>query len=185
VDRAGRLDVLLAEYRELKAEQRDRIESRDGLIYTTLAVSAAAVAAVTQTHLPLLLLTLPPACVLLGWTYLTKDRMITAIGGYVRDELRGRLHDLAGPVLAWETNHAGDTRRVQRKRLQAAMDLGTFCAPGVAAVVACLALACTPLAVVLGAAELAAVAVLAWQILIYAEDLRLPRGGRPGPGRAV
>lgn len=182
VDRAGRLELLLTEYRELKAEQRDRIESRDGLIYTTLAVSAAAVAAVTQTHLPLLLLTLPPACVLLGWTYLAKDRMITAIGRYIRDELRGQLHDVAGPALGWETDHADDTRRVQRKRIQAGMDLGTFCAPGVAAVVACLVWAFTPLAVVLGAAELAAVAMLAWQILAYAEDIRpLPDGG---PGTA-
>ncbi|MEV4212642.1 hypothetical protein [Micromonospora sp. NPDC049662] len=173
VDQAGRLETLRTEYQELKAEQRGRIESRDGLIYTAMGVAAAVVAGVSQTKIPLLLLTLPPAVLVLGWTYLAKDRMVSAIGRYLRDDLRVQMEALAGgPLLGWEFGHGDDTRRSQRKRIQAAVDLGTFCLPAVAAIVACLALAPTPLAIAIAAAELGAVAVLAWQILAYAEDIR-------------
>lgn len=84
--------LLMAEYEQIKSEQRSRIGFRDNLLYATLASMAAVITAVLrkdgQTEL---LLLLPPVSVLLGWTYLVNDEKISAIGRYVRDELTPKL----------------------------------------------------------------------------------------------
>lgn len=83
--------LLLAEYQSVKDEQKARIGFRDNLLYVTLAVAAAIVAAAAQTKQASMLLALPPVCIVLGWTYLVNDEKISAIGRYVRDELGPRL----------------------------------------------------------------------------------------------
>jgi hypothetical protein len=56
---------------------------------------------------------LPRIAVVLGWIYLTNDRMVSVIGRYLRDEAAGRLAVLADEdgVLTWEHDHQGDRRR--------------------------------------------------------------------------
>ena len=88
--------LLLAEYQAIKDEQKARIGFRDNLLYVTLAVVAAVIAAAGQAKQTAMLLALPPVCVVLGWTYLVNDDKISAIGKYVRGDLGPRLAELAG-----------------------------------------------------------------------------------------
>ncbi|WP_105970807.1 hypothetical protein [Streptomyces geranii] len=121
--------LLLAEYTVLKDEQKTRIGFRDNLLYVTLTVVAAVIAAAVQAGRPAMLLALPPVCVVLGWTYLVNDEKISAIGAYVRGELGPRLAQLAGTQTSfgWEVAHRSDARRRSRKAVQLAVDLLAFC----------------------------------------------------------
>ncbi|MFI6273137.1 hypothetical protein [Micromonospora zamorensis] len=169
--------LLLSEYEQLKHEQRTRIGFRDNLIYATLGSMAAVVAAAlsVKDHANLLLL-LPVASVVLGWTYLINDEKISAIGRYVRTDLGPRLVALTSggePAFGWETAHRSDARRISRKYLQLAVDLGTFVAPPIAALIVFwmngpLSFAFVAVSVI----EVAATAVLAWQIAVYADLTR-------------
>ncbi|WP_367320716.1 hypothetical protein [Streptomyces sp. HUAS ZL42] len=131
--------LLLAEYQSVKDEQKARIGFRDNLLYVTLGVVAAVVAAAAQAKQTSMLLALPPVCVVLGWTYLVNDEKISAIGAYVRGELGPRLGELAQAgetgLFKWETFHRGDTRRVPRKVAQCVIDLLAFCVVPLAALV--------------------------------------------------
>ncbi|MFJ8112812.1 hypothetical protein [Streptomyces sp. NPDC096132] len=132
---AGQL--LLVEYQSVKDEQKARIGFRDNLLYVTLAVVAAVIAAAAQARQTAMLLALPPVCVVLGWTYLVNDEKISAIGRYVRGELGPRLAAMAGSaeVFGWETFHRGDSRRTSRKVVQCVVDLLAFCVVPLAALV--------------------------------------------------
>ncbi|CAM5575469.1 Integral membrane protein OS=Streptomyces tendae OX=1932 GN=GUR47_13720 PE=4 SV=1 [Streptomyces tendae] len=115
--------LLLAEYESVKSEQRARIGFRDNLLYVTLAVVAAVIAATAQAEQPSMLLALPPVCLVLGWTYLVNDEKISAIGLYVRDDLGPKLAELAAhssgfATFGWEAYHRSDTRRRSRKTIQ-------------------------------------------------------------------
>ncbi|MFI9846721.1 hypothetical protein ACIHFD_57545 [Nonomuraea sp. NPDC051941] len=166
--------VLLSEYDALKAEQRSRIGFRDQLLYAVLT-AAAAIAAVTATAGRLeLLLVLPLAGTVLGWTHLHNDHMITSIGRYVRDRLGPRLAGLVDatdiPMFEWETEHTGDRWRASRRRLQLAVNLGAFCLPPLAALTLIWAAGPHTAAVLaVSVAELAVLIVLAWQIVRYVE----------------
>ncbi|MDQ1048692.1 hypothetical protein [Streptomyces sp. V4I2] len=132
--------LLLAEYQSVKDEQKARIGFRDNLLYVTLAVVAAVIAATAQAKQASMLLALPPVCVVLGWTYLVNDEKISAIGAYVREDLGPRLAALAEPgggfeAFGWETAHRGDARRRSRKVVQTVVDLTAFCAVPLAALV--------------------------------------------------
>lgn len=166
--------LLLAEYDQIKQEQRARIGFRDNLIYATLGVMAAVIGSTLARggHLEMLLL-LPPLSVILGWTYLVNDEKISAVGRYVRDELAPRLKELTlerAEVFGWESAHRRDTNRRSRKRLQLAVDLLTFCGAPLAAlsVYWLLGPLLWPLLLV-SAAETAMVASLAIQVVRYAE----------------
>lgn len=120
--------VLIVEYEQVKEEQQARIGFRDNLLYATLASMAAIVTFSLQgggrTEL---LLLLPPASVLLGWTYLVNDEKISAIGRYIRQDLGPRLAGLVPDpprIFGWETAHRDDHRRISRKRLQLAATTG-------------------------------------------------------------
>ncbi|GAA3977750.1 hypothetical protein [Streptomyces plumbiresistens] len=167
--------LLLAEYQSVKDEQKARIGFRDNLLYVTLAVVAAVIAATAQAKQASMLLALPPVCVVLGWTYLVNDEKISAIGAYVRENLGPRLASLAQPgggfeAFGWETAHRGDTRRRSRKVLQTVVDLTAFCAVPLAA----LAVFWVDgggggLLVALSVLEALAVGGLAWQVVWYAK----------------
>ncbi|MEU9556166.1 hypothetical protein [Streptomyces fumanus] len=170
--------LLLAEYQTVKDEQKARIGFRDNLLYVTLAVVAAVIAAAAQAKQPAMLLALPPVCLVLGWTYLVNDEKITAIGHYVRDELGPRLARLAAAdsgfaTFGWEAYHRTDTRRRSRKRIQAVIDLTAFCGVPLAALAVFWAAGegGAPL-IALSVAEALAVAGLGVQTLLYA---RAPR----------
>ncbi|MGW4951733.1 hypothetical protein [Streptomyces parvulus] len=166
--------LLLAEYESVKSEQRARIGFRDNLLYVTLAVVAAVIAAAAPAKQPSMLLALPPVCVVLGWTYLVNDEKISAIGLYVRDDLGPRLAELASrgggfTTFGWEAHHRGDTRRRSRKATQAVIDLTAFCAVPLAALTVFWSNGNVGgLLVGLSALEALAVAGLASQVVRYA-----------------
>jgi hypothetical protein len=173
--------LLLAEYQTVKDEQKARIGFRDNLLYVTLAVVAAVIAAAAQAKQPAMLLALPPVCLVLGWTYLVNDEKISAIGHYVRDQLGPRLAQLADAdgafaTFGWEAYHRSDTRRRSRKRIQAVIDLTAFCGVPLAALVVFWAGGeGGALLVALSVLEALAVVGLGVQVLLYA---RAPRTGR-------
>ncbi|MGD1225079.1 MULTISPECIES: hypothetical protein [Streptomyces] len=171
--------LLLAEYQSVKDEQRARIGFRDNLLYVTLAVVAAVVAASAQARQAAMMLALPPVCVVLGWTYLVNDEKISAIGAYVRGELGPRLAELAGAEAAfrWETAHRGDARRASRKVIQCGVDLLAFCLVPLAGLVVYWASGQVSAGlVVLSVAEALAVAGLGVQVVLYAQPFAAPAG---------
>jgi hypothetical protein len=122
--------VLLLEYQQLKEEQRLRIGIRDNLLCATIGVLAMAVAGAIQLGATQLLLLTPPACLVLGWTYLVNDNRITAIGRHVQTVLGPQLASLLNaelPIFGWESLHRKDRWRRARKRGQLAVDLLIFC----------------------------------------------------------
>ncbi|WP_369262303.1 hypothetical protein [Streptomyces sp. R35] len=166
--------LLLAEYQSVKDEQKARIGFRDNLLYVTLGVVAAVIAAAAQAGQASMLLALPPVCVVLGWTYLVNDEKISAIGAYVRGELGPKLAALADPgggfaAFGWETAHRGDGRRGSRKVIQCVVDLTAFCAVPLAALVVFWASGeGGGLLVGLSVVEALAVAGLGAQVVVYA-----------------
>ncbi|GAA3891012.1 hypothetical protein GCM10022243_64890 [Saccharothrix violaceirubra] len=123
-----RVDVALAEYNALKAEQSKRIGHRDRTVYSTLAAGAGVVAAAASSGHAVLLLALPVVSLLLGWVYHVNDELIGAAGRYLREHTGPRLAALLGdvPALGWETAHRSDARRRLRKIGQMVMDLTAF-----------------------------------------------------------
>jgi hypothetical protein len=172
---SGRDDItegqlLLAEYQTVKEEQKARIGFRDNLLYVTLAVVAAVIAAAAQAKQTSMLLALPPVCVVLGWTYLVNDEKISAIGRYIRGELGSRLAELAGTdkAFGWEAFHRGDARRASRKVVQLAVDLLAFCVVPVSALIVYWAGGgTTPGLVVLSVVEALAIVGLGVYIVMY------------------
>ncbi|MFC7265795.1 hypothetical protein [Streptomyces lutosisoli] len=166
--------LLLAEYQSVKDEQKARIGFRDNLLYVTLGVVAAVIAAAAQAGQASMLLALPPVCVVLGWTYLVNDEKISAIGAYVRGELGPKLAALADPgggfvAFGWETAHRGDARRGSRKVIQCVVDLTAFCAVPLAALVVFWASGDGGgLLVGLSVVEALALAGLGAQVVVYA-----------------
>lgn len=173
--------LLLAEYQTVKDEQKARIGFRDNLLYVTLAVVAAVIAAAGQAKQASMLIALPPVCVVLGWTYLVNDEKISAIGYYVRDELGPRLAQLASAegefaTFGWEAYHRTDVRRRSRKAIQVVIDLTAFCVVPLAALVVFWASgAAAGLLVVLSVLEALAVVGFGVQVLLYTKPARPAR----------
>ncbi|MCT9082543.1 hypothetical protein [Streptomyces fulvoviolaceus] len=163
--------LLLAEYQTVKDEQKTRIGFRDNLLYVTLTIVAAVIAATAQAKQSAMLLALPPVCVVLGWTYLVNDEKISAIGRHIREDLGPRLTRLAQAerVFTWETAHRSDPRRRSRKAIQCAIDLLAFCVVPLAGLVVYWAAGQTsPGLLVLSVFEALAVSGLATQVVLYA-----------------
>jgi hypothetical protein len=168
-------DVLLAEYNQMKTEQHDRIGVRDNLLYATMTAIAGVLAAVGAGHGITYLLLVPPVCLVLGWTYLANDEMISAIGRYVRDELAPRLAEVTAspvPLLNWEHGTRHDPVWRSRKAGQLIVDLLAFAVPPAAAVTAYwISQPGRVLLLAVSAAEALAVALYSARV-IYCFDLR-------------
>ncbi len=96
--------LLVEEYKALKAEQSDRIRTRDNLVYTTLAAIAAVVFGAYQADRLAFLLAVPLVCAALGWIRVANDRKVNSIRNYLRDHTAVRLEKIVGqPVFAWES----------------------------------------------------------------------------------
>ncbi|MFJ3638412.1 hypothetical protein ACIPRD_01490 [Streptomyces sp. NPDC090108] len=172
-DEAGLGKLLLAEYQSVKDEQKARIGFRDNLLYVTLGVVAAVVAAAAQAKQTSMLLALPPVCVVLGWTYLVNDVKISTVGRYVREELTPRLAGISGvdeaEVFRWEHFHRTDPRRWSRKAVQCVIDLLAFCVVPLAALTVYWAGGQVSAGLlVLSVAEAVVVAALGWFVVAYA-----------------
>jgi hypothetical protein len=168
------LAVHLAEYGELKAEQRARIDRRDYLLYAHIIAIAGALAALSAN--PKVLLVLPVASLVLGWTHLTYDRLITAIGDYVDSYLATEIGALTGRRgFVWEAEHAVDRGRARRKGIQAVVDVVSFAGAALASLV-CFCAAGHPglPELVLAGVETAAAGVLVVQQLLTARAAMWP-----------
>ena len=169
--------LLIVEYQTVKDEQKTRIGFRDNLLYVTLTVLAAVIAASAPAKQPAMLLALPPVCVVLGWTYLVNDEKISAIGAYVRGDLGPRLARLAGAerVFDWEVAHRADARRRSRKVVQCGIDLLAFCVVPFAGLLVYWVSGRTSTGlVVLSAAEALTIVGLGVQVVAYAAPFRAP-----------
>ena len=181
-------DLLLEEYRVLKAEQLQRIGTRDNLLYATMAALGLVVGAAASNHNPAFLLLIPPVCLVLGWTYHANDSKITAIGQYVRTELAPELARLTGsekPEFRWEGVHRAGVFRVPG---QLAADLTAFGVPPIAAMVAYwLTRPGSALLLAVSAVEVAAALLLSARIAWCAAGRRAAPAEQPGltvsPGR--
>jgi hypothetical protein len=174
--------LLIVEYQTVKDEQKTRIGFRDNLLYVTLTVLAAVIAATAQARQPAMLLALPPVCVVLGWTYLVNDEKISAIGAYVRGDLGPRLARLAGAekVFDWEVAHRSDARRRSRKTIQCGIDLLAFCVvPFSGLLVYWVSGRTSPGLVVLSVVEAITVVGLGVQVVLYAGPVSRSRPRRP------
>ena len=175
------LSVLLSEYQKLKDEQIQRIGFRDNMLYVTL-VTVGGVVSITfggaNNLAPLLLV--PWICVILGWTYLTNDEKISAIGKYIRLKLDKRIRQQIAAseqtIFGWEIEHRNDARRSTRKVLQFFIDEFAFCLSGISAILIYLIFEPTqsPLTIIISSVEGILLLVLGVQIALYA-DLRRDR----------
>jgi hypothetical protein len=132
------VEILLHEYDALKAEQIERIKTRNAYMGATVLVVLAAAGGALQADQAALLLAIPPVCAVAGWYWLREDLQIIAIRRHLREELMPPLSQEAGaPVLRWEA----DDRSMASRIIQAVANLVTFVAPGLAAIVAWVAAA--------------------------------------------
>jgi len=166
-----REDVLMAEYRALKAEQPSRVGTRDNLLYATLASVGGVLAAALTARQAACLLMVPPACTVLGWTYLANDSKISLIREYVPSVLAPRLAALdAGPAFGWESVHLADPLYAARREIHLGVDLLAFAVTPAAALAMALPAYSGPAAAaaavtLTGLAEAAMTAGLAWWIV--------------------
>lgn len=171
------LDVLLAEYNNLKSEQAQRIGFRDNLLYVTLGLFGTVVSfAVSSPANYYAFLIIPWICLILGWTYLINDEKISALGKYIRLTLVEKVSEKTGytdlgSLFGWEIVHRSDPKRMRRKVQQLVMDEITFVFSGAIAIFAFWYLVEQPsLAVnVLCWVELALLVVLAYEMIVYAD----------------
>lgn len=131
-------DVVLEEYKTLKAEQRERLKSRDRLVYWALAAIAGVVLGMARSdHLATLLL-VPPALFLFGLFYLRHDRKVRELRRYIGEDLVGKALAL-NPALVdpfgWEHEHKEAPRgRVAQKVIQVSAEVGLFCGASLGAI---------------------------------------------------
>ena len=73
----------MAEYSQLRLEQTERIQSRDGFVNLTLVGVGALVAFGLDTSRPISLLAIPWISLCFGWTFLVNDLKISRLGRYL------------------------------------------------------------------------------------------------------
>jgi len=138
---SNNLSFLFKEYEKLKDEQHKRIEFRDHMIYLTLAAIGAVFSfALENPALNIALLVLPFLCVILGWSYLSNDQKISAIGNYIRTFLVTKItednpNDKIQIKGHWEDFLKKDKNRRQRKWIQLFVDLSVFCFSGIVSII--------------------------------------------------
>lgn len=158
-------ELLKAEYERIKSEQAQRIGFRDNMLFVYLAAVGAVVGWVFTSLNPApptprspyavyALLAIPWVSIVLGWTYVVNDHLISRAGKYVTQVLSPRAEKLSqvplqmievterdGKVFeireffGWEPYHKTDRRRKTRKAVQCLVDVATFIAPSVMAIV--------------------------------------------------
>ena len=130
-------EILLKEYEALKAEQLERIKTRDNLIYISLGVFGAIFSYAMfqiEADRSIALLVLPTLSLVLAWTYIVNDEKISQLGKYIREQLVEEIKneaksDQTNHIFGWESFHRDDDGRIPRKILQTAIDLMAFGLP--------------------------------------------------------
>jgi hypothetical protein len=172
------LQILMDEYKVLKAEQQSRIGFRDNLLYVTLVLfgTISSFALTSEKSHPAFLV-IPWVCIVLGWTYVVNDEKISAIGRYIRYTLEERISALMGGtadgkyLFGWETAHRDDPRRKSRKYLQLFIDEVTFVVSGLVALLVFWLLVpkASNFAIILSVVEVVLLIALGVKIAIYAD----------------
>lgn len=157
-------EIATVEYTSLKSEQVSRIGFRDNLLYVTLIAIAGTLSITHSAQNHTFLLLVPAVSVILGWTYLMNDTMISAIGRYIREH--------KALPMGWENDHPLDKRRNSRKVIQLFIDLFTFCGSGYVSLVAYWITPGThpEILTVASIGEALILAVIAQQFITYASD---------------
>lgn len=135
------LEIYLKEYEKLKEEQLKRITFRDVTIPLSMFAAIGSIATAVSNNTLLgyySLLMFPCVCFVLGWIYVVNDEKVSAIGKYVRTNLKKRVLELSRsipgePLFEWEIFHRGDMRRESRKLIQLLVDEITFFFSGLGA----------------------------------------------------
>jgi hypothetical protein len=195
------LELLKAEFEQLKQEQRQRIAFRDNMVFVQLAavgsVGSWVLTNLEKTTANDALLMIPWICIVLGWTYIVNDHAISQIGRYVMEILNERVKRFG--VIDFDTSHkAGvknasplaeigffgwerflrlDKKRKNRKRIQWAIDELTFVAPGILGLITYCYFGSFdifhPLLMIVLVTELAALVALFYIIFQYDEFTKL------------
>ncbi|HEU4322022.1 MAG TPA: hypothetical protein VFS21_02630 [Roseiflexaceae bacterium] len=190
------LDILQADFTELRAEQRDRMSRRDNQVYVALGVSGGAIAfGLTSGPQVAMLATLglPLALFALGLLVISDDRRVSEIDDCIRQELAPaiereleRLHPALLPeerlailpwYRGWRKQFAG---RVRRKMLRLLMMLLVFSGAGLAGPMLYWLLVPPGLLHAVAALGMVLMALLTAEIAISAEVLPAKRRERHG-----
>ncbi len=171
-DHTALFTALMTQYEKLKDEQAARIGFRDNMPYVILAAAAGIATLAATVGRAELLLLLPLASVVLGWTRLATDHKISSIRLFIRTQLDPQVAELVGsdgPVFGWEAFHVQDNKRRMRKFLQLVVDLMAYVVPALGTLAVVVALAPrTPLLVAAVTVEFIAVGMLGVQIKMHA-----------------
>lgn len=118
-------EIALAEYSELKNEQRTRMTIRDSLPYYTFAALGASLGfGLNNKSLSIILLAVPLICYTLGWTYLRNNAKISEIGKYIAQTTHA----------GWETHRLTVNGRQRTHIMQLSVDLTMFITTGFIAI---------------------------------------------------
>jgi hypothetical protein len=110
----------VAQYEQLKAEQRDRMKIRDRLPYVTFVALGGAIAlSVSGSGIvrSSVFLAVPLICLILGWTFLRNNDKIAEIGRFIRETY---------PECRWESYRFGINGRRRKKIIQLIVNLIQF-----------------------------------------------------------
>lgn len=172
------MQLYLAEYERLKEEQLRRIGFRDNLIYANIGATGAGFGlGLSQNHHNAILLLIPFASAILGWTYLTNDEKITQIGSYVRTELTQKmLKELGGTdatLFGWEVHHQAIKGRRRQRSAQFGINVAAFCGPGLLATLVAVRSAALPgsLLAVGATIDLLLIVGLSWEFASALKDV--------------
>lgn len=121
------------EYTQLKAEQRDRMKTRNTVAVGWVSVLLLIASQVRNT--PALLLAVAPVGAVSCWWWLAENVKITEIRRYISDDLRPRMEAFTGDrhVFRWEVFHLEQRSRRWVKTLDLIFTAMLFAAGGVAA----------------------------------------------------
>lgn len=126
-------EILLEEYKVLKAEQLTRIKHRDNIIYVLLGAVGTLFSFAVIHNVNYVVAILPMISFVLCWLYLANDRKISEIGTYITDDLSSKLSSLIDDknenVFYWEKKHKTYTGRKKRKLIQFIVDILVFGLP--------------------------------------------------------
>lgn len=125
-------EIHLEEYRQLKTEQRERIQGRNQLLYVTFVATAASAAFAFTGQRYMALLCIPVVCIVLGWLYISNDRKVSLIREYIRCELTEALSTTEA-IFGWESFHRLNNHR--SKAFWLIIDLLVFPGLGLAAII--------------------------------------------------
>lgn len=136
------LDVYLSEHDALRAEQRQRIHTRDNILYFNIVAIGSAFSLGGKTQWEHILLVIPWIGLLLGWIHIINDIKISQIRDHLENVLFPNIAKLSGKQAAqgfrnqWDA-HRRDSRKWRMKRfMQSMVQVVAFVLPGAVALVA-------------------------------------------------